>query len=67
MKYVRLASEDHEQKLINLGRLNAFVREPSPVKKDWDALQRLHPKAMVCLMPLGVGRVLSADDTQAFC
>ena len=66
VQYVRTASEDHEQKLIKQGRPNAFVREPSPVKADWDALQNMHPKAMVCSMPLGVGRKMTAEETSAF-
>ncbi len=66
MQYVRTASEEHEQKLIKQGPPNAFVREQSPVKADWDVFQKVHPKAMVCSMPLGVGRKMTAEETSAF-
>ncbi len=66
VQYISTASEDHENKLIQQGRPNAFVRELSPVKTDWDALQSIHPKAMVCSLPLGVGRKMTAEETLAF-
>jgi hypothetical protein len=66
VQYIRTASEDHEQKLIQQGRLNAFVHEQSPVKTDWDAVQNIHPKAMVCSLPLGEGRKMNAEETSAF-
>ena len=51
--YTRSASEDHEQKLIEAGRPNLFVRNPVPSKKEWDAVQALHPKILLCSVPCG--------------
>ena len=62
--YTRSASEDHEQKSIDAGRPNLFVRNPVPSKKEWDAVQALHPKLLLCSVPCAAG--LSASDTAAF-
>ena len=62
--YTQTASQEHEQKLIELGRPNLFVRNPVPSKKEWDAVQALHPKLLLCSVPCAAG--LSASDTAAF-
>ncbi len=36
VRYARTASEGHEQKLIDLGHPNAFLRNPTPSKREWD-------------------------------
>jgi hypothetical protein len=53
----------HEQQLIEMGRPNAFIRKPYPTKKEWDAIQGLHPKILVCTVPVCPN--LSGDDTEA--
>jgi hypothetical protein len=36
VQHARSASEGHAQKLIDLGHPNAFVRNPTPSKREWD-------------------------------
>jgi hypothetical protein len=52
-----------------IGRPNLVVRNPVPSKKEWDAVQALHPKALLCSVPLLCGttlKAISAADTEAF-
>ncbi len=62
--YARTASELHEHQLIDLGHPNEFVRNPRQHKKDWDALQTLHPKAAIASLP--VADCISLADTETF-
>ena len=46
-----------------------FVRNPVPSKKEWDAVQGIHPKALLCSIPCLRGNsvvAMSAADTDAF-
>jgi len=60
--FTKSASEESEAKMIELGRPNAFVRDPQPSKKEWDHVQALHPKVWLLSVPL----MLSAADTTSF-
>ncbi len=50
--------------LIDQGHLNEFIRNPEQHKKEWDALQALHPKAAITTFP--VSGSMSLADTEAF-
>jgi hypothetical protein len=65
VEYAHRASEAHEQMLIEQGHPNEFVLNPKQHKKEWDALQALHPKAAMTTVPVSGG--LSLADTEAFC
>ena len=38
--------------MVKMGRPNAFIRDPIATKKEWDQVQALHPKCMLCTLPL---------------
>ena len=49
--FIKNASEESENDMIVAGRCNAFIRDPQPTKKEWDKVQALHPKCMICSCP----------------
>ncbi len=65
VRYACLASEGHEQKLIDLGHPNAFVRNPTPSKRERDEIQSVHPKVLLCTMPMASG--MTQEDRDAVC
>ncbi len=65
VRYARTASEGHEQKLIELGHPNASIRNPAPSKREWDEIQSLHPKVLLCTTPMASG--MSLTDKVAVC
>ena len=64
VRYARSASEAHEQQLIELGHPNAFVRNPTPSKREWDDIQSLHRKVLLCSFPLAAG--MNAEDRDSY-
>ena len=48
--------------MIVAGRPNAFIRDPKPTKKEWDKVQALHPKCMMCALPI----ISTKEDAEAF-
>ncbi len=65
VRYARTVSEGHEQKLIDQGHPNTFVRNPAPSKREWDAIQSLHPKVLLCTTPMA--SCMSREDREAVC
>jgi hypothetical protein len=50
--FIKNASEESEEAMVKMDRPNAFIRDPIATKKEWDQVQALHPKCMMCTIAL---------------